>query len=345
MDPANERYYRVLNLEPTATTEQVYRAYRDLCRVWDPQRFAMQPHLELMAEAKLKEIIEAYNALTAGAGPGVTAAPAPPEPPELLTPVPEHIADRNAPAPVFPIDTVIPAPPGELPPEPEVPRPLQPWEVHRPASYPKPPEPAPPPFSPDMQYIPEPPPPYRNIWKLAAQFSVFVIPVALAAVGLIVYNSAPNRAQRQQELPSQAPQTPTPAPAVPHESKKIPLPIPQAELEPTVLPTGTELMTPRAKNGAGRFRVANRSGQDAVVRVCSQATPGTPLRLVYVQAGTEVPIGGISTGMYVVYVSLGPLTAAPRKFGAPLGPFQFMQIDSVDGPQSDDYEIVLKPAQ
>jgi hypothetical protein len=79
--------------------------------------------------------------------------------------------------------------------------------------------------------------------------------------------------------------------------------------------------------------------------VAEQGTPGTPLRLVYVQADTEVPIGGIGTGVYVVNVSLGTLTKAPRNFAATLGPFQFMQIESVDGPQSDDYQLVLKPSR
>src|SRR5271157_3459603 len=135
MDPERERYYRVLNLEPTASPEEVYRVYRDLVRIWDPQRFATQPHLELMAEAKLKEIIEAYNALTSDTD--VTAAPAPPEPPQLLTPVPDHVVDRNIPNPVFAPGTPVVPEPGTRPEEPPAPRPLSAWEQERPPSYPK----------------------------------------------------------------------------------------------------------------------------------------------------------------------------------------------------------------
>jgi hypothetical protein len=42
---------------------------------------------------------------------------------------------------------------------------------------------------------------------------------------------------------------------------------------------------------------------------------------------------------------LGPVNKAPRKYGRALGPFQFMQVESVEGPQSDDYQLVLKPTQ
>ena len=127
MDPEKERYYEVLGLKPTASPEDVYRAYRDLARIWDPQRFVTQPRLELMAEAKLKEIIEAYNALTGKTD--VSATPAPPEPPEILSPVPEHIIDKNAPLPVFLPEAFVPAEPGQpIEEPPETARPLSDWE-------------------------------------------------------------------------------------------------------------------------------------------------------------------------------------------------------------------------
>jgi len=348
MDSEIERYYRVLNLEPTASPEDVYAAYRDLVRVWDPQRFATQPNLELMAEAKLKEIIEAYNALTNKKD--VSPTPAAPYASPLLSPVPDHVIDRNVPRPL--VATSVPMPNlGLQPEEPAVPRPLSSWEMERPASYPNA---APVSAAPTIHFAPPPaPPPRPDIWRTAAQFSAFLIPVVLVGLGLYLYDSGSNRSENQGQLPSQgsagAAKKPGPHPgdASParHAAKKAPEPADETEAAPISLPTGAQLMPPLGRAGVGRFRIANRSGKDAVVRVTSQGAPSTPLRLVYVQEGTEVPIEGIGTGVYMVSISLGPLTKAPRRFAPPLGPFQFMQIESADGgSQSDDYELVLKPS-
>jgi len=348
MDSEIERYYRVLNLEPTASPDEVYQAYRDLVRIWDPQRFVTQPNLELMAEAKLKEIIEAYNALTKK---DVSGTPAPPETPQLLNPVPDHVIDRNVPAPLVATNVPMPPPPGMEPDEPAVPRPLSAWEMERPASYPKL---APVDAGPKIQFAPPPPPPIRknNPVRVAAQFSAFLIPLVLVGLGLYLFSSGSNRTENQAQLPTPegtgaakkaAPRTGEAAPA--HHAAKASTESAEEEA-PISLPTGAQLMRPQGPAGAGRFRIANHSGQDAVVRVTAQGYPNSPLRLVFVQAGTEVPIEGIGTGVYMVSISLGTLTKAPRKFAPPLGPFQFMQIESADGgPQSDDYELVLKPTQ
>ncbi len=347
MDSEIERYYRVLNLEPTASPEEVYQAYRDLVRVWDPQRFVTQPNLEMMAETKLKEIIEAYNALTSKKD--VSATPAPTETPQLLTPVPDHVADRNVPAPLVATSVPVAPNPGPEDDEPAVPRPLSAWEQERPASYPKAPVAA----APTIQFAPPPPPPPRsNPLRVAAQFSAFLIPLVLVGLGLYLFTSGSNRSANQSQLPplqgaaAAKKASPRPADAAPaHRAAKKPSE-PAVEEAPISLPTGAQLMPPQGRTGAGRFRIANHSGQDAVVRVTAQGYPTAPLRLVFVQAGTEVPIEGIATGVYMVSISLGTLTRAPRKFAPPLGPFQFMQIESADGgSQSDDYELVLKPTQ
>jgi hypothetical protein len=261
--------------------------------------------------------------------------------------VPEHIIDKNAPLPVFPAEATIAAEPGqpieELP-GPE--RPLSDWEKERPASYPKP-EPVAPPT---IQFAPPPVPARPKAVLFAAQFGAFLIPVLLVVLGLLFYDSGSSRSEHRDQLPpgSAAPRPvakPADATPTPHVAKKAAQPNAAAEAAPVVLPNGAQLTAPGGPRGAGRFRIANRSGQDAVIRVTSQEAPGTPLRLVYVQDGTEVPIEGIGTGVYMVSISLGPVTKAPRKYGRPLGPFQFMQVESVEGPQSDDYQLVLKPAQ
>ena len=348
MDSEIERYYKVLNLEPTASPEDVYQAYRDLVRIWDPQRFVTQPNLELMAEAKLKEIIEAYNALTNKQD--VSATPAPAETPQLLNPVPDHVADRNMPSPLFATSVPVPPPPGMESAEPAVPRPLSAWEQERPASYP---HAAPAAAAPTIHFAPPPPPPPRKSpVRVAAQFSAFLIPLVLVALGLYLFNSGSNRTENQGQLPplegvgAAKKAGPHPVDAAPAHRAAKKSSEPAAEEAPISLPTGAQLMPPQGRTGVGRFRIANHSGQDAVVRVTAQGYPGTPLRLVFVQAATEVPIEGIGTGVYEVSISLGPLTRAPRRFARPLGPFQFMQIESADGgSQSDDYELVLKPTQ
>ena len=56
-------YYAVLGVDLTATPEQLKQAYRDLVKVWHPDRFTNDPTLQSKAEAKLKEINEAYDYL------------------------------------------------------------------------------------------------------------------------------------------------------------------------------------------------------------------------------------------------------------------------------------------
>ncbi len=58
------RYYRILDLSPGATPEQIKLAWRDLVQVWHPDRFAGNERLKQRAEETLKEINEAYERLT-----------------------------------------------------------------------------------------------------------------------------------------------------------------------------------------------------------------------------------------------------------------------------------------
>lgn len=52
--------YRVLELEPTASDEEVRQTYRDLSKVWHPDRFGSDEALRQKAEEKLRLINEAY---------------------------------------------------------------------------------------------------------------------------------------------------------------------------------------------------------------------------------------------------------------------------------------------
>ncbi len=53
--------YRVLEVEPDASPEVLKRAYRDLVKVWHPDRFADDPRLQNRAQEKLKQINLAYG--------------------------------------------------------------------------------------------------------------------------------------------------------------------------------------------------------------------------------------------------------------------------------------------
>ena len=57
------RYYEILGLTPDAPIEARKQAYKDLVKVWHPDRFAHDPRLQQKAQEKLQEINEAYEKL------------------------------------------------------------------------------------------------------------------------------------------------------------------------------------------------------------------------------------------------------------------------------------------
>jgi hypothetical protein len=58
----------VLALRPGATPVEIKEAYRDLVKVWHPDRFGSDPRLREKAEDKLKLIIKAYEVLQSESG-------------------------------------------------------------------------------------------------------------------------------------------------------------------------------------------------------------------------------------------------------------------------------------
>ena len=57
------KYYDILGIKNGASTEEIRQAYRDLVKVWHPDRFINDQRLQKMANEKLKEIIDAYEKL------------------------------------------------------------------------------------------------------------------------------------------------------------------------------------------------------------------------------------------------------------------------------------------
>jgi len=62
------RYCEILGVEVNASLPEIKRAYRDLVKVWHPDRFQHEPRLQIKAQEHLKEINEAYEGLCAFIG-------------------------------------------------------------------------------------------------------------------------------------------------------------------------------------------------------------------------------------------------------------------------------------
>jgi len=59
-----DRYFEILNLRPGSTFDEVKKAYRNMVKVWHPDRFPMvSPRLQEKAHHRLSEINEAYKKL------------------------------------------------------------------------------------------------------------------------------------------------------------------------------------------------------------------------------------------------------------------------------------------
>src|SRR3712207_4639826 len=66
LDEELERYWELLGVRPRASAQELKEAYRDLAKVWHPDRFAHDPRLQRKAQEQLKEINEAYRRLVSG---------------------------------------------------------------------------------------------------------------------------------------------------------------------------------------------------------------------------------------------------------------------------------------
>ena len=82
-----EQYYRILELEPGATLEEVRQGYRDLAQVWHPDRFSSHPRLQQKAHRKLQEINEAHDKLRSTLR--VVSVSSPPKSESVKTPAPD----------------------------------------------------------------------------------------------------------------------------------------------------------------------------------------------------------------------------------------------------------------
>ncbi len=58
-----KRCFQILELDPSASMDDVRQAYKDLVNVWHPDRFSNSPRLREKTEAKLKELNQAHETL------------------------------------------------------------------------------------------------------------------------------------------------------------------------------------------------------------------------------------------------------------------------------------------
>ncbi|HWW74893.1 MAG TPA: J domain-containing protein [Pyrinomonadaceae bacterium] len=75
-----KKYYELLGVAPGTSGRELKDAYRDLAKVWHPDRFSHDPRLQQKAQEKLKEINEAYERLSSGRAARPKPQPATPKP-------------------------------------------------------------------------------------------------------------------------------------------------------------------------------------------------------------------------------------------------------------------------
>lgn len=56
-----ERYCELLEVSPSASAEEIQKSFRELIKVWHPDRFADQPELQRRATQKTSELTRAFQ--------------------------------------------------------------------------------------------------------------------------------------------------------------------------------------------------------------------------------------------------------------------------------------------
>lgn len=56
-----DKYFQILGLKGGASEKEIVEAYKVLVKVWNPDRFSDDPHIQKIATEKIKEINKAYE--------------------------------------------------------------------------------------------------------------------------------------------------------------------------------------------------------------------------------------------------------------------------------------------
>ncbi|OIP68589.1 MAG: hypothetical protein AUK43_15175 [Oscillatoriales cyanobacterium CG2_30_40_61] len=98
-----EKYYKILDLEPGVSLEEVRQAYRHLALIWHPDRYPQDSPLQTQAEAKFKEISHAYETLKTHLSHPTSPAPSAPSAPSAPPAPSAPSAPPAPPAPAIPL--------------------------------------------------------------------------------------------------------------------------------------------------------------------------------------------------------------------------------------------------
>jgi hypothetical protein len=339
--------FRALGVAPNASWEEVRQAYKDLVRVWHPDRFQSDPQLRERAEQKLQRINEAYDALKNSqifrASRPDPAPPPPQSPPQSQ-----------------------PQPPSQPPPQP--PSADCSVFVH-------------PPRRRGLDRL------LRGLqfqWPLRIAALGLVCLTLLVFAGFLNALRVPNldaillQASQPRPLmlmPSRFIDPPDGKLATADElsawargeAADLWRPVPKigvgaasdagpsgqprhrdtAAAAPALPQNGTELLWTR-RTGAGELWVSNETSRDALATLV-QAHTAAPLRAIYIQAKSKACMRNIAPGLYDLLAEVGENWdpnhmhfRAARQALDRSGPFQCIDVTSAQGTSGCSYDIVLR---
>jgi hypothetical protein len=137
-------------------------------------------------------------------------------------------------------------------------------------------------------------------------------------------------------------------PETPPAPRRAPVIAARSSATETRISNGYEITEPRGRPGVGRVSVNNQTEQDAIASLLESGS-GMVLRTVYIGAGMKVVIDGIGPGVYRLTLHSGSEWSqiaggftrnrtSPRS----VGPLTFMQVQTAERVQGDQYSIVLR---
>jgi hypothetical protein len=319
--------FRALGVAPDASWEEVRQAYKDLVRVWHPDRFQSDPKLRERAEQRLQKINEAYGALKNSAEfRGYAAEPAPPpaspKPAVESCPPPRRGLQFRWPLGIAWLGLLcLPLVLGSVAVQALRAPDLDSVLVR--ASQPRP-----------VMLMPSrfiDPPDGRR--ATAEELSAWARGEAADMMRAIAKPSAgaPRAvAARPDDV----------APRDPPRHR-------DAQVSPVLPVNGTEMLWTR-RSGAGEFWVSNETSRDALATLVESHTAG-PLRAIYIQAKSKVCMRNIAPGVYDLMAEVGEdwdpshmRFRAGRQALNRSGPFQCIDVSTAQGTSGCRYDVVLR---
>ena len=319
--------FRLLGVDSDASFEAIRQAYKDLVRVWHPDRFQSDPELQRRAEQQLQRINEAYLAIKNSQfstepqpDPAPQPQPAEPAPPVHATP-PSRGPDRPAwnlhygwtlRAAWLGLVCLAPLVIGSLL--------LGVRRVPTLESLTPQGGPSTPGILMPSRFVS----PFGDRPATADELSSWARDQARD-----IWKSLPKIGQSDDVVPRELPRRPDPATVTPDRPEN-----------------GTELLRTRMSGGSELW-ILNPGNQDAVARLVESDTTAS-LRVVYIQAKSRVCIRHIAPGIYDLLAETGEdwdpahlRFQNKRRALARTGPYQCMDVISSQGTYGPKFHIAL----